>query len=183
MFAACLLGPHRICLRQVFNLAQTQHEYWASNIGLGCDFCGDDYARRGTQSVSEVEAASISDLAWRSAHVIRVGSPLLAVRVLQSSRNRELFCGLQNRTAKSGCATQRRYLAGATLGESGSLKINSPGRASPISSRAMRSMALGSVFSELTCSARNLFSALILPICWRICSISRCVRRMAMTPC
>ena len=42
------------------------------------------------------------------------------------------------------------------LAESGSLKIISPGRARPISSRAMRSMALGSVLSELTWSAEGL---------------------------
>jgi len=34
-----------------------------------------------------------------------VAQPLLAICVLQSSLNRKCMCGLQNRTAKSGCAT------------------------------------------------------------------------------
>src|ERR1700681_1407819 len=69
MLVADLLGPLRVRLRRTFHRAPAPLEHWDGHVGVDRNFCRDDCARDGSQTVSEMEAADGGGVSRSGAHL------------------------------------------------------------------------------------------------------------------
>jgi len=104
------------------------------------------------QAVSSTASSIIYVILSEAKNLSSISARQKEREILRFAQNdNEISFALLNmtKTILRGGTRGVRYLR-AGFAESGILKIISPGRASPISSRAMRSMDFGSDFSEPT---------------------------------
>ena len=70
VFAARLLGAHRICLWRAFHRPQAQRGCRDGNARANYNFCRDDSARNRSQPVSQVEAANVGAASGRGSDIV-----------------------------------------------------------------------------------------------------------------